>query len=149
MFKTTFYKFILFYFLENKRNFPFFAVNPAFRRRERARLPAACFFLLTMRPFLVFIRSDLPSPPDVCLAVLCQTCAFVPTAGTLPALDALRVLGAFEAFDAFDDFDDFRDFRDMRAPPALGTPIALAIFIISAIGLPEASGVFISILYIR
>ena len=41
--------------------------------------PKACFFLLTIRPLLFFIKSSFLSPPLVFSALPCQTIDFDPT----------------------------------------------------------------------
>lgn len=69
-------------------NVPFLALYPAFTRFFNDFFPRACFFLETMRPLRVFMRSFLTKPPDVCFAEPCHTCAFVPTAGTLRVVRA-------------------------------------------------------------
>ena len=65
---------------------PFFALYPAFIKFFSDFFPRACFLRETMRPLRVFIKSFFFKPPEVCLAVPWNTCALVPTAGTLLAL---------------------------------------------------------------
>ncbi len=93
-------------FLVKRVNLPFLATKPSLRRVLMAFLPAACFFLETMRPARVFMRCFLKRPPEVCLAVPWKTSALVPVAFLKPPPSIrghpsrrfLRVTAIFEFF---------------------------------------------------